>query len=333
MQLADNKKSRGALPLVGVVQLILLMAGCRFDSTALDERRCGSGDTCEEGTVCCGGYCVLPSACVDMGPDLARADAFGPDINLLVDKDGDGVPNTVDNCPAVHNPTQTDADQDGFGDVCDCAPTDGKFGEFGVNVTGFTAPAPFTPVEQASDWKVIGTSYHQTTVNGLRRAASALQDQVGYLAIARFRIMAGGDDGLSSPSQNISMVGVAVRTANMAQGSGDGYYCGVDLANQRLVIGKTTGTDLAQGKMALYPSPTDPYGEPGKKITGGVTTNAPYQVTLYVEGALISCELMLPGQTLVEIAEQDTDLTSGGMALFTVGAEAQFEAVKVCAHK
>jgi hypothetical protein len=39
------------------------------------------------------------------------------------DDDGDGRPNTADNCPTVANPTQTDTDADGKGDACDNCPT------------------------------------------------------------------------------------------------------------------------------------------------------------------------------------------------------------------
>ncbi len=35
------------------------------------------------------------------------------------DADGDGVPDAVDDCTLVENPTQLDADQDGFGNACD----------------------------------------------------------------------------------------------------------------------------------------------------------------------------------------------------------------------
>jgi hypothetical protein len=40
-----------------------------------------------------------------------------------IDSDGDGVCDSVDNCPAKPNPDQKDTDGDGVGDVCDNCPT------------------------------------------------------------------------------------------------------------------------------------------------------------------------------------------------------------------
>jgi hypothetical protein len=41
------------------------------------------------------------------------------------DADGDGLVDSVDNCPAVYNPEQGDSDGDGIGDACDeCAPSE-----------------------------------------------------------------------------------------------------------------------------------------------------------------------------------------------------------------
>jgi cysteine-rich repeat protein len=43
-------------------------------------------------------------------------------LALVPDGDGDGVPDGIDDCPAVANPGQEDADADGVGDACDACP-------------------------------------------------------------------------------------------------------------------------------------------------------------------------------------------------------------------
>src|SRR6476469_1897621 len=39
------------------------------------------------------------------------------------DSDGDGIPDSQDNCPSIPNPSQHDTDGDGIGDACDNAYT------------------------------------------------------------------------------------------------------------------------------------------------------------------------------------------------------------------
>ena len=61
------------------------------------------------------------------GGGMARLSAEGlgdsqPDWQPIVaipDGDGDGIPDATDNCPGAPNPSQTDTDGDGLGDVCD----------------------------------------------------------------------------------------------------------------------------------------------------------------------------------------------------------------------
>ena len=44
------------------------------------------------------------------------------DAELVMDSDGDGAEDNVDNCPDTSNPNQVDRDDDGLGDDCDIEP-------------------------------------------------------------------------------------------------------------------------------------------------------------------------------------------------------------------
>jgi hypothetical protein len=52
------------------------------------------------------------------------------------DFDGDGILNGTDNCLAAFNPAQADADSDGHGDACDCAPSDAAVFASPLEITG-----------------------------------------------------------------------------------------------------------------------------------------------------------------------------------------------------
>ena len=51
--------------------------------------------------------------------DVAAVRALYPAAPSAPDQDGDGVPDSSDNCPTVPNPDQADGDHDGVGDACD----------------------------------------------------------------------------------------------------------------------------------------------------------------------------------------------------------------------
>lgn len=70
----------------------------------------GIGDECDP---CPLGGDDDPSTCVEVDP---------------ADRDGDGVPTDMDNCPTIPNPMQEDADMDGAGDACDACPMDANPG-------------------------------------------------------------------------------------------------------------------------------------------------------------------------------------------------------------
>lgn len=85
-------------------------------------------------------------------------------VTILVDldDDGDGIANTVDNCPTAPNPDQADSDGDGTGDACVFTPTGTDVTVEPSDVTTGTNPVTltFSEVTQA------GTSSLETQVGG-----------------------------------------------------------------------------------------------------------------------------------------------------------------------
>jgi len=77
----------------------------------------GIGDACD---ACPLGNDDTPEDCI----------AFDPS-----DRDGDGVPNDMDNCPGDPNEDQSDMDDDEKGDVCDACPLDANPGSAGCPAT------------------------------------------------------------------------------------------------------------------------------------------------------------------------------------------------------
>lgn len=77
-----------------------------------------------------------------------------PDGNI--DDDGDGVPDTTDNCPVIPNADQSDVDGDGIGDVCDqSSPTIDRDGD-GVPNSRDNCPNVFNPDQANHDDDPLG---------------------------------------------------------------------------------------------------------------------------------------------------------------------------------
>ncbi len=68
-------------------------------------------------------YVVGGAGALDaVSPVTHNTDVMTVKLSQLADVDGDGVPNTTDNCPMVYNPDQADGDADGIGTACDNCP-------------------------------------------------------------------------------------------------------------------------------------------------------------------------------------------------------------------
>jgi hypothetical protein len=131
----------------------------------------------------CIGCGFRPGAQGDAGSGDAHLDpdAYTPDGSPNVDSDGDGVPDSIDNCRTVANADQHDEDGDGVGDACDscpqiknAAPTDSD-GD-GVpdacdphpNVAGDTLVSfePFSGSALPAAWSIVAGTAASVTVAG-----------------------------------------------------------------------------------------------------------------------------------------------------------------------
>ncbi|MCB9798506.1 thrombospondin type 3 repeat-containing protein [Candidatus Nomurabacteria bacterium] len=87
---------------------------------------------CADREVCIEGDCIpLCDTCI--GDEVCYdADGDGMGDSCQLDRDHDGIPDQVDNCPDDANPGQEDQDGDGLGDACDDRPN-----AFGLGGAGF----------------------------------------------------------------------------------------------------------------------------------------------------------------------------------------------------
>jgi len=82
----------------------------------------------------------------------------GEPSSCIKDSDGDGVSDSIDNCPNNANAGQADSDGDGLGNVCDSCPNDALNDQDGDGVCGDSdnCPSDYNPGQEDSDLDGIG---------------------------------------------------------------------------------------------------------------------------------------------------------------------------------
>jgi len=167
--------------------------------------------------------------------DILRAVGWVPPAST--DQDGDGVPDSSDNCPTVSNPGQADTDGDGVGDACVRAVTastldldmvEGRAGvTFSISLSGPVAIATTVRYATAADTATAGSDY--THVAGT--ATFAPGERLFYVRVAV------NPDALVEPDEFFTLkLSNPSPTLGIGVGSGLGTIENDDVANPKPTV-------------------------------------------------------------------------------------------------
>jgi hypothetical protein len=318
--------------------LLLLAGGCAFDASRADPYRCHAG-ACPVGLMCEHGLCVASAdggaadaaapdaAAVDApasdAPDDGPGDAVGPGgAGPEVGAPGDGPPpdgappadaGPGDAGPADARPTDagpTDAAPDGA--------RDGAAGDAGVTCTTdplTTNLGHFQPLLTAASWGYGTNGYAQTWANDLHVSWVNAPGGAPVSITATVTLTGQGLDDFNTPTGRFSVAGLMVRPSGLTATNIQGYLCGLDLRNGRVLLGRMDGPYLAgQGNLVVL----------GQQ-TRAVAQYAALPLSLAAQGATITCT---SGTTTVSAT--DATFAAGSVGLFTIGATARFRDATYC---
>jgi hypothetical protein len=253
------------------------------------------------------------------GNDASPIDAVVlPDAPL--DSDGDGIPDSIDNCPSIPNPDQHDKDGDGRGDVCDPCPHIANPNEVDTDGDGIgdeCDPRPDTPGDtlvafdgyySASDiatwpamppmpaWQIVPQQRaEQPTLDAMSHALMFPNPIAKTYAAVQFEVGQLGTNG---------SIGVCSGYQGPQQ-----YYCCVLLQN---------GTGPGAVLYATSPAANTPATWLGSYVPGDTVTMVQNLDTSN------HCEAMIGGN--MQVVETPLGpATAGTFELYTDAASAQFD--------
>jgi hypothetical protein len=286
--------------------LIVLVAGCSFSKGTSPSPPSGGGD--------------MPDAAV-----------------TATDTDGDGVPDALDNCPAIANPDQHDHDGDLRGDACDvcphvadtgadfdgdgvgdaCDPHPTEPGDHIVFFDGFYGPTidPWQTVSGPPAWTIDGGALRQPMADAISmvvRPASPTPNNV--FVEARLRVNA-----VSSAPAARHAVGIAAGF----QGTDNYFFCGLSQTDVGSQV--EAGHVEPDGGTGYY---TFNQGDFADSMTGDWLTVQARTAQPPDGDTHLDCTTSR-GATLGTAGYDDTDPAAGEISVRTNGVDASFDYVFV----
>ena len=316
--------------------LLFIAVACAAAGCLPKTYHCASSTDCGTGVCEPTGFCAYTDpACTDglrygdLSGSLSQqcvgaqqgadggVDAPVPDGSPATDTDGDGIPDSTDNCPTVANPMQENEDGDKFGDVCDpCPPVadDNPPDADGDGVADACDPRPNTPGDKivlfegfhhgtppgwtaTGTWTMAGDDIESNNAGGgAISALSVAQTATGHDTVsASLTVVANngtnnfagveddGNGGMSSVACSLANY-IYNGTAYKQLLDTDGTMAGFAATNYGMTAGQTYQVSQRREMMMFACNATAPSGNATVMLTSAVN-NAANIVGIYVAGA------------------------------------------------
>ncbi len=285
-----------------------------------------AAEPCPPSQTCVANRCTSDDV-VGASPDAPQPS--GSDSGAIADRDGDGVPDDVDNCPDIPNPDQANEDGDKFGDVCDPCPVeanDNPSDPDGDGVADGCDPNPNTPGDRialfegfsetalGSGWQLIGNA---TLGGGEIALVDVAQDYTAVVPPISGLVDATVSAGILVDAEVGSADSATTIVLPYDPAQDQGIYCELYAPN---------ATSSAGRYISLWDSP--------KAIERGSAalswaTATPYRMALKKVGTNYTCSVATGTSTPTATATSNSSVATGAVAIATYGASAHAQWIMV----